>query len=218
MVGPGFLETSTRGVERTFSLGIFQKRCKPPASGAAGNGRALRDTAGECLGQVLKHVTTSRELLRFPHVIPNASVVEASPAVFLSVMIGDDVFSKRPSLSRGEKFSWLLEKCVEGKRLVALRERLDWPDDDLWTAFDTCRERDQVAALICALTAVCVVQKCYVAIGGLRGGYFFLPPWGMWADWAKQGIAENRQRPELGGKLDIWINAYPRDLRTKLPA
>ena len=63
-----------------------------------------------------------------------------------------------------------------------------------------------------------VVRNRYVAIGDMHGGYFFLPPWDLWAEWAKRGVSENRQRPEIGSDLEIWINAYPRDRKTKLPA
>ena len=130
---------------------------------------------------------TSRELLRFPHVVADASVVEASPGVFASVMIDDESFRSRPSMSRAAKFGWLLERCSEEGRLTALRERLEWPDDDFWDAFATCSDPEQQAALVCSLTAACVVQKRYVAVGELNGGYFFLPPWDLWADWGQGG-------------------------------
>ncbi len=212
VVSPGFPDDATRGVERMFSTGVFQKRCKPA------NGLDLRRESRVCIEQVMRHVKTSREMLRFPHVVPNASVVEASPLVFLSVMLDEETHRHRPSMSRGAKFSWVLERCVDRGRLAALRERLEWSDDDLWGELGPGSSPAQQAAVIGSLTAISVVRKRYVAVGDLRGGYFFLPPWDLWAEWAKKGIADNRQRPEVSGGLEMWFNAHPREMRAKLPA
>ncbi len=218
VVCPGFPEDSVRGVEHIFSMGAFQKRCRPLSTVSGKLGRDFRKTSTECLEQVLKNVSTSRELLRFPHVVPNASIVESSPTLFLSVMIDDEVEGSRRGTGRGPKFSSLVDSCLRSGRIGALRERLDWPDDALWAELETGGDAEQQAAVVCSLAAVCVVRKRYVAVGDMRAGFFFLPPWDLWAGWAKDGIAENRRRPEITSRLEIWINAYPRDLQEKLPA
>ena len=217
VVPPGYPENARRGVERIFSVGAFQKHCRPAASHVRGGGRQLRATTTDCVRQLAKHVATSRELLIFPHVITGTSIVETFPNAFLAVMLDGDVGPARRSADRGARFSWFLQRCRKEGRLAALRDRIDWPDVQMWQSLETCSNRDEQSALVCGLTAGCVVRKRYVAVGNLHEGYFFLPPWDLWASWAKQGLAENRRLPECAA-VEIWINGPPGDRRAVLPA
>jgi hypothetical protein len=70
---------------------------------------------------------------------------------------------------------------------------------------DRCRsatQRDQRAALVCLLTAAAVAVGRYTAVGDPVGGYFFLPPWSRWANWAQDGV--ERLRREL--EVEVWID------------
>jgi hypothetical protein len=217
VVGPGFPEQSARGVERMFSLGKFQKLCRAPVTSTGEREAELRSTAGQCLDELLRNVRTSREMMRFPHVVPNASIIETSPLIFLRVMIDEDEAGKR-SAGRNAKLARAIERFDRDGRLAALRGLLDWCDDGFWSDLAEPGDHGQSAAAICSLAAMCVVRRRYVAVGDLRAGFFFLPPWELWADWAKRAIADNRQRDELDRGMEIWINAHPRDLRAKLPS
>jgi hypothetical protein len=217
VVGPGFPEESPRGVERMFSLGKFQKLCRAPATSAGDRDAELRRAAAQCLDELLRHVRTSREMMRFPHVVPNASVVETSPLLFLHVMLDEEGTGKR-STGRNARLARAIERSDREGRLAALRALLDWRDDGFWSDLAEPGDHGQSAAAICSLAAVGVVRRRYVAVGDLRAGFFFLPPWELWADWAKRAIADNRRRDDLDRGMEIWINAHPRDLRAKLPA
>jgi hypothetical protein len=44
------------------------------------------------------------------------------------------------------------------------------------------------AALICLLTAALAAQGTAAIIGEPSGGWFWLPPWSLWQQWATQGL------------------------------
>jgi hypothetical protein len=67
----------------------------------------------------------------------------------------------------------------------------------------TNQNHDQKAALICLLTAAAVTAGRYTAVGDKKGGYFFLPPWKVWAPWARQEVETQRRRME---SVDVWID------------
>ncbi len=217
VVAPGFSAEAPRNVERMFSVGGFQNRCRPAATHTAGKNRELRQSTGDCLRELLANIGTSQELLRFPHVLPRAAVVESFPNAFLGVMVPEADYAKRAANGRRDRFSWALDRCRHNTSLRALAQRLEWPDAELWDALESAKKREEQAALVACATAACVAARRYVAIGDLRGGYFFLPPWDLWADWAKQALGENRERPELGG-AEIWINGVPTIRQSRLPA
>jgi hypothetical protein len=68
---------------------------------------------------------------------------------------------------------------------------------------------------VCALTALCVLRGKYVAVGEKEGGYFFLPPWSMWADWARGALDTQRTKGEP--TVDVWINGSCYESTQSLP-
>jgi len=59
---------------------------------------------------------------------------------------------------------------------------------------------------VCLLTAVCVFVGEYVAVGEATLGYFFLPPWKLWADWARSALSQNRRDNRVNPSIEVWIN------------
>ncbi len=206
VLAPGPVHYQLRGVECLFAWGTFQTRCKPGFSQVARTGQGLRrggcDTAEqfeqETLGNGLR-----REI---PRVYPGKNIVEAFPNAFLGILLDDMIYEGVPELQRGEKFSWLLEG-FRARTMSAIKQHLNWPHEGFWRALAENNQHDEQAGLVCALTAICVWQGSYTAVGDPHGGYFFLPPWQLWQQWAKDALNVNRARLERAGNTaQVWID------------
>ena len=64
-------------------------------------------------------------------------------------------------------------------------------------------DHEERAALVCLLTAAAVAVGCYNAVGEEGGGYFFLPPLALWAEWARREIELQRERDQM---VKVWAN------------
>ena len=195
--------TETRSCERTFTLGGFQRRCKPGLSHVQGTGRELRAAGWETAQQLRPIVPRKAVGAEFPRV-EDCNVVEAFPNAYLGVCVPTDVYDEMPKLRRGQKFDWLYDCWVSGglfRRVVGelTLERLA----DLGDTCNRNQQHDQRAALVCLLTAAGVFAGQYTAVGDEAGGYFFLPPWQSWATWAREEL--DQQRTRVPG-LDVWIS------------
>lgn len=208
------LDHGQRVVERLLCGGRFQRRCKPGASHVPGTGMQLRE-AGRASADQLASITASRPLRHdFPRVWPPRNVVEAFPNAFLGVCVADDVYAGMQRLKRGRKFDWLYEH---------------WCATDLFTACGAavgiagaavarCHENghhEERAALVCLLTAASVATGRYVAVGDPQGGYIFLPPWTLWASWARHELDRQRRRYP---QATVWIDGAPLAATDSLPA
>jgi hypothetical protein len=132
-------------------------------------------------------------------------MIEAFPNAFLGVLLEDAVYPERFNLKRGYKFKWLLDACREQGVLKRLLLHLECQNVEFGRALSDNDQHDEQAALICALTALCVQQGKYVAVGSLTDGYFFLPPVAFWAAWAKRTFSDNRTRIDEQ-TCEVWIN------------
>lgn len=208
----GALNPEPRTCEKAFCAPPFDVRCAARETSRAGTGAALRragcDTglqlAGECRGAAYAGI--------FPQVRARAGLVEASPRVFLGVMLPECAFEEAPA---GVRLSWLYDQCVEQRAWDQLEEVLSWPDRRLWSAASSSDHyEEERAAIVCALTAVCVWTGQYVAVGDSAGGYAFLPPWSLWQPWARAGLDRNRAtRP-----VEVWVSGRRHDPKHPLPA
>jgi hypothetical protein len=179
--------TMVRPVERLFSSGLFQKRCKPGMSHVRGTGISFREAAGFAASFANRLTSDSRVRVFFPKVRDGA-VVEAFPNAFLGVCLEDEVFRKMPILSRGQKFDWLYYHWREKRRFknlsgLTLREQFY-----LEETFNRTAHHEHRAALVCVLTALLVSRNRFTAVGEEGGGWFFLPPWECWAGWAQEAV------------------------------
>jgi hypothetical protein len=130
----------------------------------------------------------------FPRVV-EANIVEAFPNAFLGVLLPEVAFDSIPT-GRGKKFDALFEATQSRSILARLLNEVGWSDYKLDQALVENTQHDERAALICALTAVCVRRGRYTAVGDPEGGWFFLPPWDLWEEWARRGIAKF--------DVDVW--------------
>lgn len=122
----------------------------------------------------------------FPRVVAE-NIVEAFPNAFLGVLLPDESFEQIPR-GRGKKFDALFESVRGRGILLKLLDELEWADSALREALATNAQHDERAALICAITAICVWRGRYTAVGDEDGGWFFLPPWEYWQPWAQRAI------------------------------
>jgi hypothetical protein len=51
------------------------------------------------------------------------------------------------------------------------------------------------------MTAACFVERTYCAVGDQASGWFFLPPWSLWADWAKDEANRQAERMKQRGQM-----------------
>jgi hypothetical protein len=84
----------------------------------------------------------------------------------------------------------------------------------LWEEVRINGHHEAQAGLLCAVTAVCTWQGMYVAVGEQAGGYFFLPPWPLWQDWAKDALNASRRDVQ---PLEVWIDGMRYGSGERLP-
>jgi hypothetical protein len=132
--------------------------------------------------------------------VVEANIVEAFPNAFLGVLLPETAFEGIPA-GRGKKFDALFEAAQSRNIVNRLLDDVGWADDKFARALVENTQHDERAALICALTAVCVWRGRYTAIGDAEGGWFFLPPWDGWEEWARRGIEETN--------VEVWRDGVP---------
>lgn len=104
---------------------------------------------------------------------------------------------------RGRRFDWLYDRWCQEGQFASLGDVLRIGDTAAAEACRRNRHHEERAALVCLLTAACVVNGTYVAIGAAAGGYIFLPPWTSWASWAQYELERQRRRVANG---IVWID------------
>ena len=210
------LHYNSRPVESLFMRGPYQTRCKPGASHVVGTGQALRrsgcDTAVQFAGE-----TFAQSGVPYPRVQADQNIVEAFPNAFLGVMLDQQVIAAA-AVSRGDKTDTFFSLCNTTGAFQALQQHLGWGDPAFWSAFPLTTQHDELAALVCAVTAVCAHVGKYVAVGDTQGGYFFLPPWPLWKSWAKQALVLCWQAQGIHGVVDVWIDGTRHPSDALLPA
>lgn len=198
------LHYDIRLVEKVFVWGAFQGRCKPGESHVKGTGQALR-RAGAETARSLDGASLRQALPRpFPRVFDQLNIVEAFPNGVLGVSLDESVFRDCPQ--RNEKFDWLYERWLSQGTLARLQSILNWPREAFWEAAASNNQHDERAAIVCAMTAICVLRGSYVAVGEPNTGFFFLPPWAIWQPWARSALRANRVDARLARPVEVWID------------
>ncbi len=209
------LHYNSRPVESLFMRGAYQTRCKPGASHVAGTGQALRRSGCDTAVQ-FEAETFDKGAVPYPRVQADQNIVEAFPNAFLGVMLDQQVIATA-AVNRGDKTDTFFSLCNMTGAFQALQQHLGWADPAFWNAFPTTTQHDELAALVCAATAVCAHVGKYVAVGEAQGGYFFLPPWSLWQPWAKQALLPGWQAQGIHGIVDVWIDGARYSSNTPLP-
>lgn len=163
--------TQYRSAESWLSGGSFQKRGKPGQTNA-GSGRQLHQEATKLAHFALEQLEV--EIATTPLVHMRA-VVEAFPNLFLGVLCDEAAYPARPT--RHRKWTDTLYLLVQNKLADLLADLL--PGRTITSAWHIT-DHEEIAALVCALTALCVVAGRYTAVGSPTDGYIILPPTSFW--------------------------------------
>jgi len=193
----GTADTLPRYCERVFSLGTFQKRCKPGMSHIRGTGQLLREHGRRAAEQLLvarSFVPSTQPLQR---VWPDAPIVEAFPNAFLGVVVPDDDYITATKIKRGGKFDWLYARWIDRGLFRSVVAAAQLPEE-IAARCEGETDHDIRAALVCLLTAAFAANGTSIAVGQGVDGYFFLPPVHLWAEWAKESIDTDRAEIRCG--------------------
>ena len=149
----------------------------------------------------------------FPHVMKGINIVEAFPNAFLGVLLADSCFQTMKQLKRGRKFDWLYHECRKAGVFRSLVDTLGAGNLSAAT-IEANEDHEERAALVCLLTAAAVSVGRYTAVGEEGGGYFFLPPLALWAEWARCEIELQRERDPMA---KVWANGKCYGVGEQLP-
>ncbi len=206
IIPPDADENIVRNVECIFQRGKFQNRCKPGSS-HSGYGLKFRNEAVLAANELQSYAPVTQGNVAYPQIRPDSAIVEAFPNGYLGVCLSEDTYNPMPKIKRNEKFDWLYDRAIE-KKIVHRIECLSRREKTEWQAeFEREDDHEKRAALVCLLTALPVTRECYTAVGDKTGGWFFLPPWSAWADWAQQEARRqiDRLNDEKGANVQmIW--------------
>ncbi|PWC92666.1 hypothetical protein TSO5_17160 [Azospirillum sp. TSO5] len=194
----GSADDIVRGCESVFQLGGFQRRCKPGMS-HFGTGFALRKAAAETMAQLAAVLVAAPGAFRGPSLSPGAAVVEAFPNAFLGVMLPQELHERVGRVRRGRRFDRLYDAaCAAGVLAEAASSSTLMPPGT-GTRLAEERDHEKRAALLCLLTAAYAAEGTAVTVGDPSGGWFWLPPWRLWAPWARDEIARAIERVRAKG-------------------
>lgn len=209
------LDCPKRTCETVFASGLFSHRCKPGFSHVPGTGLSLRK-AGKDTTQQFTNLLRGHDIsCPFPRVWGTKNIVEAFPNAFLGVLVSDSSYFKMPRQRRGKKFDWLYEECRDSEAFHSVVECIELGIlKDVLSAIAANENHEERAALVCLLTAAAVASGRYTAVGDEKGGYFFLPPWNAWKQWAQQELEKLRKRIDL---VEVWINGERFSTTDKIP-
>jgi hypothetical protein len=174
--------------ERLFIRGAFQSRCKPGLS-SHGYGLDLRRAAAETAAQVLHLAAPTFNVEKA--IRSGTLIVEAFPNAFLGVLLPGARYAM-PAAGKRKKFDWLYDHAVDAGVFHQIMAALDWDNGDLLNAILVERDHEKRAAYICLLTAACAALGKSEVVGDELGGWFWLPPFELWATWACDALTQNK--------------------------
>jgi hypothetical protein len=179
-----------RAPESALSRGPFQRRGKPgPTNG--GSGPRLHRAATDLAALALRHLTVRATAL--PICLCEAAVFEAFPNLFLGVLCDEAAYPRHPARRRRwtdtlfpklrERLVDLLGEILPGRRIDGNLRLVD---------------HEEVAAWVCAATALCASLGRFVAVGSAEDGFILLPPTRLWGrslsgrePWAARALEES---------------------------
>jgi hypothetical protein len=145
----------------------------------------LREAAGEAADILSASTVHSCVSSSFPRVREGA-VIEAFPNAFLGVCLENEIYAAMPKLRRGQKFSWLYDQWKQNALVGSLPSLTSNEKTILEGGFAETSHHEHQAALVCILTARLTARNHFTAVGDPKSGWFFLPPWECWKNWARR--------------------------------
>lgn len=177
---PGLeVKTRYRAAESVLSRGKLGKRGKPAPTNA-GSGPALHEAATELARFAMRNLEVGPT--RSEVGVGDSAVFEAFPNLFLGVLCEEAGYPQRPLRSR--KWTDTLFPLVRDRLAQLIADVL--PKREIVGRLDI-EDHEEVAALVCALTALCAVQREFVAVGSQEDGFIILPPLYLWGASASEG-------------------------------
>jgi Protein of unknown function (DUF429) len=178
-----------RHAERMLTRGL-QPLIGKPGQSSTPVGRGLNLHANSCAQTIL--ATGQLLSATHAHAIHAKAIVEAFPSTFLGLLI------ERPEAlhtKRNKRSDDFYEHLVE---VGTPSHLLDWllPARQTSSRFEEVTNHDDRAALICALSALCVAAGEYGAVGD-SDGWIVLPPQPFVRPWAISHLENNAK--ERGG-------------------
>jgi hypothetical protein len=200
---PASVETPRRGCESVFYRGPFATRCRPGMT-HFGRGLELR-RAGELASTQFSAVLRP-EALTSMRAIPGTPMVEAFPTAFLGVLLPAETFvDSLASEKRRQKSDWLYEAVVAQGVIDRLLEHLGWIERETAVRLSEERNHDIRAAFVCLMTAGFAAAGTATVIGDEIGGWFWMPPIALWADWAVAAIKLTIAQARCRGYPDVAL-------------
>lgn len=171
-----------REAERQLSMRWVREAIGKIGQSNSGSGRLLNAATNDCANVVLKQNTLAEA--RHDHAIHKYALVEAFPNSFLGLMLEDPASLKG---GRGQRSDRYYVALAEAGTLTALMQAM-LPGRTVKQTFGSVTNHDDRAALVCALTALCVAAGRYTAVGN-ADGWIFMPPIDLVASWTKPAVA-----------------------------
>ena len=152
---------------------MLTRRLRPligkPGQSSAPVGKLLNQHANACVAHLVRHA----DIRPAGHGVPidDRALVEAFPSSFLGMMIADPASL---AARRGDRSDTFYKHLVGQGVLAALIEHC-LPDRQVGKDLSAVVNHDDRAALVCALSALCVAKGDFVAVGD-EDGWIILPP------------------------------------------
>ena len=162
----------------------LQKKIGKPGQSNAPVGIRLNAAANVCVKIVLANGQISPSAHAVA--IDTKAVVEAFPTAFLGVMLRDPTTIAAARKNRSDLF---FQSLVASGSLQLLMTYL-LPDRFLTMSLEAVTNHDDRAALICAITALCVAAGDFSAVGD-SDGWIILPPRLFTRSWARADLEAN---------------------------
>jgi hypothetical protein len=170
---------------------LLTRRLQPligkPGQASAPVGRLLNMHANIC-AKIILELKMVRAAVH-GHPIHNSAVVEAFPSSFLGLLIADPISLQARRRGRSDIFYSHLVECGG---LISLLQYL-LPNRSLQASLEAVTNHDDRAALVCALTALCVAAGDYTVVGDVVDGWIVLPPPSLIQSWGWSKLVENSE-------------------------
>ena len=169
----------------------LQVRIGKPGQSSSPVGKLLNSHANACT-KIILETGMVRDAVH-DHAIHKSGVVEAFPSSFLGVLIEEP---ERLSVNRASRSDNFYCYLARSGGLLKLVQRL-LPGRSLATSFEIVTHHDERAAVVCALTALCVTAGDYTVVGDNEDGWIVLPPRSLIRPWAWNMLSENAKHAGL---------------------
>ncbi len=186
-----------RAAERLLTRRLGRRIGKPGQSSTP-LGRALNAASNDCAHAVLRlgRLAPAAHAER----VHDLALAEAFPSAFLGVMLPEPERLPARRADRSDVFFRHLatpDEATPDGTLPALLAFL-LPGRRPAPPLVTVTHHDERAALVCALTALCLAAGHFTTAGDARDGWIILPPRRFVRDWAREALCTNAHEDPTG--------------------